>query len=184
MLGDRNILRPDRSSALDELAKDAPERATGHLGDPGFFDAWQKVATFDVDAQGLRAPFAVEVVAEKAIFDTDADALSVGLLWDDATIKETGPVDIQAHGAGESPGSAILRVSAVRGRKLEVWTSGFDKFGSARVVTAQEAVAIEEKKGEEAKKPPGEDLVEKVIIAAAVVLALYLGATLLLKRIG
>jgi hypothetical protein len=190
-MGSRNLFRPhiEAHAALALDASGAQANATKLFGDPGIFDSWQRSASFDM--AGVLAPFAVEVVAEKAVFDLESDALSVGLAWDDASLLEARPVDLQSGGAGETPGSFVFRINAVRGRTLEVWTSGFDKFGSARIISSADASTIEKEKADEAKKPaivdpskPAEGLTKIGLVVAAVIAAVVLGPILFRRVVG
>lgn len=140
MIGDRNILRPEPSAAQRALrlfGEDAEDRAEKWLGTPGMFDSWRRVQTFDVRGGQLDgvpvSNASIEVTAAPEVVDLTQDALSVALLWDDALAFEAGPKEIQAGGI------ARLDVSSERGDKLEVWVSGWDSFGSARVLRRSEA---------------------------------------------
>lgn len=140
MIGDRNILRPEPSAAqraLGLFGEDAEDRAAKLLGTPGMFDSWRRVQTFDVQGgqiDGVPVSNAsIEVTAAPEAVDLTQDALTVALLWDDAQALEAGPKDVQAGGI------VRLDVSAERGNKLEVWVSGWDSFGSARVLRRGEA---------------------------------------------
>ncbi len=140
MIGDRNLLRPEPSSvqqALGLFGENANDRAEKILGDPGFLDSWRRVQSFDVSGgllDGVPASQAsIEVTAAHEVVDLTQDALSVALLWDDATALETGPKQVQAGGI------VRLDVTAERGNRLEVWVAGWDSFGAARVLRRGDA---------------------------------------------
>jgi hypothetical protein len=166
MLGSRNILRPDR--AFMSLDGSPEERAERLLGDPGWFDSWERAARIDVS--GVSAPFAVEVDAQSAVFDLSTDSLAVALLWGDAETVGGGPIEIQAGQTG------VIQVSRKLSDRLEVWTSGGDFFASARIVSKSEGeqTAREEKADNADKykpKLPDFDLDPSTILIGALVLA-------------
>lgn len=178
MIDDKNIFRPASivRSADEVLASDGPKRAENLLGASGFFDSWRKVASFPAD--GLDFPLVVEVTTGEAIFDTTLDKLSVGVLWDDATALAAAAIDLQV------PQTGFLTVGERKGNRLEVWASGEDPFGNARILdprTADQKLAEQQQKLSERSSDAVLDKIVDKIGIIGIVAAVIAGVILFVK---
>jgi hypothetical protein len=171
------MLRPERPwRSADEDPSAAAEKLFQE--DPGFFDSWERAASFVADREVF--PCAIEVQAATELVDLTADSLTVGLAWDGASVLEAMPRQIQAGQITK------FDVPAQKGDRLEVWVSGFDKFGSARVL-APDVADRRETERRESTKPPDpfdpEDLTTKIVTALALV-AVIAGIVLFARSQG